>query len=319
VKIFRTDTFAIPLPPGHTFPAGKYAQLARRLVAADIVVSGDLLVPREATREELLRVHTTDYLARLEGGRMTPAQMRRIGLPWSADLIRRARRSVGATIECCHAAVAEGCAVSLSGGTHHAFPDQGQGFCIFNDVAVAARAMQAQGKARRILVIDADVHQGNGTAFIFRRDPSVFTFSIHGRNNFPFRKQPGDLDLPLDDGTGDEAYLATLDQGLAAIGRRFEGDLAVYLAGADPHHGDRFGRMGLTKRGLARRDRAVLAFCREYSLPVAVTMAGGYGRNIADTVAIHIETVRLFLAANRQRPDARSSKGGDPQKGSAGD
>jgi acetoin utilization deacetylase AcuC-like enzyme len=191
----------------------------------------------------------------------------------------------------------DGTAVSLSGGTHHAFADRGEGYCILNDVAVAARAIQAAGKIQRVLVIDADVHQGNGTAHIFRNDPTVFTFSIHGKNNFPLHKQVSDLDVELADGTGDDAYLEALQQGLSAIARRFEPELAFYLAGADPHRHDRYGRMALSKQGLAERDRQVQAFCRRHHLPVAVTMAGGYGRNTADTVGIHAQTVTIFKTA----------------------
>ncbi|MCG6892993.1 MAG: histone deacetylase [Desulfobacteraceae bacterium] len=301
MKIYRTDTFSIPLPEGHFFPAEKYPMLSRRLVEDGIVSAKDLLLPREASEEELLRVHSFDYLLRLERGEMTTKEMRRVGLPWSAALVRRARRSVGATVEAFFSALASGFAVSLSGGTHHAFSDRGEGFCLLNDVAVAARSVQHEGKAGRVLIIDADVHQGNGTAFIFRGDPSVFTFSLHGRNNFPFRKQPGDLDIPLPDGVEDGAYLEALRDGLRIVARRFKADVAVYLAGADPYRKDRFGRMALSKKGLALRDEEVLAFCRKHGLPLAVTMAGGYARNIADTVDIHTETVRLVLNAARNR------------------
>ncbi|CAB5109059.1 Deacetylases, including yeast histone deacetylase and acetoin utilization protein [Olavius algarvensis associated proteobacterium Delta 3] len=300
MHIYRTDSFPIPLPRGHHFPAGKYRMLARRLVDDGIVSSNEMRLPREATREELLRVHAIEYLTRLERGEMTAKEMRRIGLPWSVELVDRARRSVGATVESCVAAMNDGFAVSLSGGTHHAFPDRGEGFCLFNDVAVAARAIQAAGRAERILVIDADVHQGNGTAFIFRSDPTVFTFSIHGKNNFPFHKQAGDLDVNLADGTGDETYLKALRSGLETIAGGFTAEMAIYLAGADPYHDDRYGRVALSKEGLALRDREVLAFCRKHQLPVVVTMAGGYARNIADTVDIHVQTVRIFQSAARE-------------------
>jgi acetoin utilization deacetylase AcuC-like enzyme len=294
MRIYRTDVFPLPLPEGHRFPAEKYTMLARRLVDDGILSDGDLRIPREATREELLRVHTRDYLQRLEQGRMTPAEMRRIGLPWSTELVRRAYRYVGATVECTVAALDEGTAISLAGGTHHAFADRGEGYCLLNDVAVAARAIQATKPVKRILVIDADVHQGNGTAVIFQNDPSVFTFSIHGMNNFPLQKQASDLDVGLPDGTGDDAYLEALGQGLAQATGRFAPELVIYLAGADPHRNDRYGHMALTKQGLAERDRQVLAFCRRNGSPVAVTMAGGYGRNTADTVAIHVQTVKIF-------------------------
>ena len=275
--------------------------LSRRLIADGVVSDHELLVPRTVSRDELLRVHTAEYVHRLENGRMTAKEMRRIGLPWSLELVERARRSVGATVQSGFAAAKEQLAVSLSGGTHHAFADRGEGYCMFNDVAVAARALQAAGKAGKILVIDADVHQGNGTAVIFRDDPTVFTFSLHGKNNFPLCKEPGDLDVELADGTGDEAYLSALQQGLERIGERFSPEMAFYLAGADLHRGDRYGRMALTKKGLALRDRQVLTFCRKHRLPVAVTMAGGYGRDIADTVDIHVETVRICKREMRTR------------------
>lgn len=294
MNIYRTDPFTFPLPDGHRFPAEKYRLLVQRLLDEGLVAEKDLLVPREATRQELLRVHTPGYIDRLASGSMTPKEMRRIGLPWSIELVRRAYRSVGATVESCFDALDDGAALSLSGGTHHAFADRGEGYCLLNDVAVAARAIQAAGRVRRILVIDADVHQGNATAFIFRKDPSVFTFSIHGRNNFPLQKQSSDLDVALADGTTDAAYLAALARGLAETDERFEAELAVYLAGADPHRNDRYGRMALTRSGLAERDHMVLDFCRRKRLPVAVTMAGGYGRKIAETVAIHARTVDIF-------------------------
>jgi acetoin utilization deacetylase AcuC-like enzyme len=301
MNIYRTDTFPIPLPDGHRFPADKYRMLARRLVQEGIVTEQAMLVPRKATRAELLRVHTPEYLQRLESGQMTPKEMRRIGLPWSLELVDRARRSVGATIESGFAAARDGLAVSLSGGTHHAFADRGEGYCLFNDVAVAARALQAAGKAKRILVIDADVHQGNGTAVIFRSDPTVFTFSIHGKNNFPLHKEAGDLDIELVDNTEDDAYLSALENGLETVSGRFSPEIVFYLAGADPHRRDRFGRMALSKSGLARRDRCVRAFCRNHRLPVVVTMAGGYGRNINDTVDIHLETVKVFAVPQARR------------------
>ena len=295
INVFRTDPFTFALPDGHRFPAEKYRLLAQCLVDQGVLTEEEMRIPREATREELLRVHSADYLDRLAGGALTPGEMRRIGLPWSAQLVRRAYRSVGATIESGFAALEDGIAISLSGGTHHAFEDRGEGYCLLNDVAVAARALQAAGRAQRILVIDADVHQGNATAYIFRDDPTVFTFSIHGRNNFPLRKQISDLDVELEDGTGDAAYLAALQTSLNVIEKRFEADLAFYLAGADPHRKDRYGRMALSKEGLAARDRQVSGFCRKHRLPLAVTMAGGYGRDINDTVAIHARTVVTFM------------------------
>jgi acetoin utilization deacetylase AcuC-like enzyme len=210
-------------------------------------------------------------------------------------MIERSRRSAGATIAACRSALAVGCGVNLAGGTHHAHRGHGEGFCVFNDAAVAARAMQAEGLATRVLIVDLDVHQGDGTAEIFAGDPSVFTFSLHGRNNFPFRKHGSDLDIELDDATEDEAYLATLGVALPRALAQSRPDLAIYLAGADPFHGDRLGKLALTKAGLAARDRFVLSALRCSSIPVAIAMAGGYADNIDDIVDIHFATVALAL------------------------
>jgi len=264
-----------------------------------LVTPDDLRLPHRATDEEITRAHTPDYLGRVTCGELTPQETRRIGLPWSPQLVERARRSVGATIDACRAALQEGIAIHLGGGTHHAFPDRGEGYCVLNDTACAARAMQAEARARRILVIDCDAHQGNGTAAIFRDDPTVFTFSIHAAKNFPFHKEQSDLDIPLDDRTGDAVYLDTLEKGLRWSIESAEADLAIYLAGADPYEDDAFGRLALSKRGLAQRDEMVLSYCREAGLPVALTMAGGYARKIQDTVDIHFQTV---LAACGQAP-----------------
>lgn len=222
---------------------------------------------------------------------MTAAELKRIGFPWSPEMVERSRRSAGATLAACRAALVDGCAANLAGGTHHAHADRGEGFCVFNNAAVAALAMQAEGRAARIAVIDCDVHQGNGTATILRDNDRVFTFSIHGARNFPFEKESSDLDIELPDGTGDEEYLAALDVGLAETLERSQAQLAIYLAGADPFAGDRLGRLSLTMAGLAERDRRVLAALRERNIPVAIAMAGGYAEPITDTVAIHAATI----------------------------
>ena len=293
MKAFATDMFALPLPPGHRFPAEKYRLLRERVDASALFRPGEVRIPRAATDEELLRVHTADYVRRVDEGTLSQAEQRRIGLPWWPGMSERARRSTGGTIEACRAALGEGVAVNLAGGTHHAFADAGEGFCIFNDAAVALRAMQAEGRIARAVVIDLDVHQGNGTAAIFRDDPSVFAFSIHGERNFPLRKEPGDLDIGLPDGTTDEAYLRAVEQGTRLAIARADAGLAVYLAGADPHEGDRLGRMAVTAEGLRRRDETVLGLCHEARLPVAVCMAGGYGKEIAVTADLYMQTVRV--------------------------
>lgn len=295
MKAFYSDHFAFPLPTGHRFPDAKYTLLRQR-VAADLAPSVRLYEAPAASDEELLRVHTPAYLMRVVHGQLSPAEVRRLGLPWSPELVERSRRSTGATIAACRAALEEGIAVNLAGGTHHAFADRGEGFCVFNDSAVAARALQAEGRAHRVLILDCDVHQGNGTAAIFAGDSTVFTFSIHGANNYPFEKEASDLDVELPDGADDDAYLDALAAGLERALAQARADFVLYLAGADPFVGDRLGRLALSKEGLAARDRLVLERCRAAALPTAVTMAGGYARAIEDTVAIHLQTVRLAAA-----------------------
>jgi acetoin utilization deacetylase AcuC-like enzyme len=291
LKIFYTDSFAIPLPQDHSFPIGKYALLRKRIERSHLFSSQDLCIPRAATDTEICRSHDSDYLRRFQQGQLTAKEIRRIGLPWSPELVERARRSAGATVEACFAALDDGVAVHLGGGTHHAFKDQGQGYCVFNDSAVAVRALQADTHIQRVLILDCDVHQGNGTAALLQTDPDVFTFSIHGKNNFPFRKEKSDLDIALDDGADDRVYLDALEEGVRASIRQARADAVIYLAGADPFVEDRFGRLGVSKEGLAERDRLALQYCRNAGLPVAVTMAGGYAPNIEDTVDIHFQTV----------------------------
>jgi len=293
MQAFYADHFVLPLPPGHRFPMAKYALLRERVVAAGVVAPADLHVPAPATDATLTRVRTAEYVRRIQDGRVAAAEARRIGFPWSPEMVERSRRSAGGTVAACRAALEDGVAVNLAGGTHHAFPDRGEGFCVFNDTAVATRAMQAEGRARRILIIDCDVHQGNGTAAIFADDDTVFTFDIYAAKNFPFEKQPADVAIPLADRTGDTCYLDYLEMGLERAVTGARADLAIYVSGADPYAGDRLGRLALSKEGLADRDRLVFATCRRAGLPVAVTMAGGYGRDVSDTVDIHCRTVQL--------------------------
>jgi acetoin utilization deacetylase AcuC-like enzyme len=293
MKIYTSAQFTFPLPEGHRFPMRKYALLRHAVEAAGLASPGDLMTPEPATDEQILRAHEPDYLRRIVNGQLAPKEIRRIGLPWSPELVTRARYSVGGTIAACRAALADGIAVNLAGGTHHAFRDMGQGYCIVNDSVIAARAMQAEGRVQRVVILDCDVHQGNGTAAIVRDDPSIFTFSIHNQNNFPLLKEQSDLDIGLEDGTGDEAYLSALETGVRQAVAQAEACLAIYLAGADPYEGDLLGRLALTKEGLARRDRRVLELCRDADLPVAVVLAGGYGRRVEDTVDIHLQTVRI--------------------------
>ena len=295
LKVFYTDPFRIQLPTGHSFPIEKYVLLRQRIAEAQIVKPEAMCVPEPAPDKDLLRVHRRNYIDRVVRGDLTAKEIRRIGFPWSPPLVERSRRSCGATLQACREALRDGAAVNLAGGTHHAFPDRGEGYCVFNDIAVACRALQAEGLAQRIVILDCDVHQGNGTAAIFDGDSSVFTFSIHGRNNFPFHKEESDLDIPLVDGTGDESYLKALKTGIREALDRAEADFAIYVAGADPYEDDRYGRLSLSKAGLVERDRMVFQYCHDRGLPMAVTMGGGYARRINDTVDIHFQTVRLAV------------------------
>jgi acetoin utilization deacetylase AcuC-like enzyme len=270
----------------------KYSMLRERVAADGICRQGELRTPRAVTDEETLRAHAPEYLERVVSGKLSEKEIRRIGFPWSDRMVERSRRASGGTLGACLAAMEEGFAANLAGGTHHAFSDRGEGYCVFNDSAIAARAVQAAGLVERVVVIDTDVHQGNGTAEILRGDATVFTFSIHGAKNFPFHKEESDLDAPLPDGADDTEFLTTLERGLEMALEAADADLAIYLAGADPFEGDRLGRISVTKSGLAERDRMVLEACRDCGIPVAVTMAGGYARNVEDTVEVHFQSIK---------------------------
>jgi acetoin utilization deacetylase AcuC-like enzyme len=299
MQAFHADQFVLPLPPGHTFPMSKY-RLLRDAVAQHM--PGIRVMPAEpATDGELALAHDPAWITAVAEGTTSAAQQREIGFPWSPAMVERARRSVGATIAAARTALfnGDGVAANLAGGTHHAYAHKGSGYCVFNDVAVAARLMQAEmhrhhRRLLRVWVIDLDVHQGNGTASIFADDPTVFTLSVHGQKNFPFRKEASDLDVELPDGCEDAAYLQALDDALAAAWQRQREQppaLAFYVAGADPHENDRLGRLKLTKEGLAERDRRVFHHLRELRIPVAVSMAGGYNRDVHTTVDIHRATL----------------------------
>jgi acetoin utilization deacetylase AcuC-like enzyme len=303
MKIFYCDHFVLPLPDGHRFPMDKYARLRDRVAAS--LASGDSLhVPAAATDEELQTVHESGYVRKVQEGRLSPAEIRRMGFPWSPALVERSRRSVGGTLGAAKAALEEGVAVNLSGGTHHAFVDRGEGYCVFNDVAVATRTAQNNEQVGRVAILDLDVHQGNGTAAIFKDDPSVFTFSVHGANNFPFQKEAGDLDIELPDGAGDNEYLGAVEVGVEKALDGGRTDVAFFLAGADPFHGDRLGRLGVSKAGLEKRDRLILEACSLRGIPVAVVMGGGYAPDIEDIVDIHYGTIR---AASRIASNADHS------------
>ena len=297
MRLFPSDRYPLPLPEGHRFPAAKYSLLRRRLEAhAAAGAALEFVEPHAATDEELLRVHDRGYVGRVFSGTLTRDEQRRIGFPWSEPLVERSLRSTGAAIDAAAAAVDDGIAASLAGGTHHAGTSWGEGFCVFNDTAVAAREMQARGAARRVLILDCDVHQGNGTAEIFAADPTVFTMSIHGARNFPLRKHPSSLDVPLDDGTDDNAYLAALAPAVAESFDRGRPDLVFYIAGADPYEHDRLGRLRLTKQGLFDRDRLVLDAARAAGVPLAIVLGGGYSADLDAIVDIHAAT--MLMAAS---------------------
>jgi acetoin utilization deacetylase AcuC-like enzyme len=293
VKAFYSDVFVLPLPLTHRFPMDKY-RLLRQAVASELP-EVTLLQPEAATDGVLALAHHPDYIQQLTTGVLPPLAQKAIGFPWSLEMVERSRRSAGATICAARAALAEGVGLNLAGGTHHAEFNAGGGYCCFNDIAVAARLMQAERRIQRALVIDLDVHQGNGTAQILRGDQTIFTFSMHGESNYPFRKEESDLDVALPDGTNDEAYLHDLEKALQTIAGLVRPDLIFFLAGADVFENDRLGKLAITKAGIAKRDRRVFEFAANAynkSVPVVVAMGGGYCPVISDVVSIHLSTVK---------------------------
>ena len=291
MKLFYTDHFELPLPEGHRFPMSKYRLLRDRIVANPLHAQDVLLVPPAATVQQLTLAHDPDYINRVFLGQLSDIELKRIGFPWTEKMVERSRRSSGATLAASRPALTERISVNLAGGTHHAMRSAGEGFCVFNDAAVTILTLRDEGLIRNALVVDCDVHQGNGTAEILGNDPHCFTFSIHGEKNFPLRKHPSSLDIDLPDGTTDGHYLTELQRGLQQCITSGHYDLMIYLAGADPFEGDRLGRLKLTKPGLIERDRAVLQFAQTHAIPVAVAMAGGYAQNVHDIVDIHAATV----------------------------
>ncbi len=298
MHVYYATQFVLPLPQGHRFPMEKYRMLRDALAQMPQVQLGQA---EPAQDEELQLVHTPLYVQGIDHGTLAASVYREIGFPWSEAMAERARRSVGASLSAARSALVEGLAANIAGGTHHAYADKGGGFCVFNDFAVTARTVQrAHGLARGraplpIAIIDLDVHQGNGTAHIFQGDASVFTLSIHGEKNFPFRKEASTLDLGLADGTGDDEYLETLERALQELENRFAPALVLYLAGADPHEGDRLGRLQLTFDGLMARDRKVFDWCWQRRIPCAFAMGGGYGNDLNDTVLVQRNTYRIAL------------------------
>lgn len=287
VRVCFTDGYYAPLPNGHRFPMGKFPALHRILIDEGLVRPSDVVAPEPAGWEDLGLVHESAYLAALGEGTLDAKAERRMGLPWSPALVRRSRLATRGTMLALEMAVEDGIAANLAGGMHHGYPGYGEGFCVLNDVAVAVRWAKASGLAERILLIDLDVHQGNGNAAIFAEDPDVFTFSMHGARNFPFKKETSDLDVALPDGLDDAAYLAVLDEHLDAAFDVARPDLVVYLAGVDVVSGDRFGRLEVTRSGLAQRDRRVLEAAHQRRLPVALVLAGGYAKTHELTADLH--------------------------------
>jgi len=311
---YHPDYF-VELPPTHPFPMGKYPGVHRLLLEAGVIDARDVMRPEPAPRSLLERVHTREYLDKLETGTLSPAEVRRIGVPWSARLWRRSRLAAMGTVMAARAALEDGLAGNLAGGTHHAFADRGEGFCVLNDVALAVRALQQEAAAGRFLVVDLDVHQGNGTAAIFESDPDVFTVSVHGERNYPLAKMRSTVDVGLADGVGDAEYLDTLGRVLPDALDRSRAEIVFYLAGVDPAAGDRYGKLALSEAGLRARDRYVAAACRERGLPLVLLLAGGYAPTPERTARLHantfIEAVAEFGAAaasfGAARPPGRMS------------
>ena len=256
----------------------------------------ELVEAPAATDTQILYAHDPQYLIKVIQGNLSPQEQREIGFPWSERMVERSRRSAGATVAACKTALSEGVAVNLAGGTHHAYRNMGSGFCVFNDSAIAARALQKEVNSKlKVAIIDLDVHQGNGTASILQEDSSIFTLSIHGENNFPFKKESSNLDFGLADECEDQTYLTALEQCLEQLDRRFQPDSLIFLAGADPHEDDRLGRLNISSEGMRRRDEIVLQYALERNLPIALSMAGGYGKEIESTVQIHFQTIKTAL------------------------
>ncbi len=293
MRAFYCDTFELPLPAEHSFPMQKYSLLRARVEAESYSLDVNLTLPPRASDADLARVHCPDYINRVMTGTLSVAEQRKIGFPWSAAMAERSRRVSGATIAALTCAIqGDGIALNLAGGTHHAFYASGGGYCIFNDSVIAARAVQAAGLAKRVLIVDLDVHQGNGTASLCAADASITTFSMHGAKNYPAVKEQSDFDVHLPDKTGDAEYLRILRTQLPEIVSHCRPDTVIYLAGADPFEGDRLGLLKLTKAGLFARDETVLGICLAQKIPLAISMAGGYAPDVNDIVDIHFNTVR---------------------------
>ena len=294
MRVFHSDGFTVPLPPAHRFPMAKYRRLREALVAQGLLQPGELVPSQPAEVEALLRVHTGRWVEAVLEGKLVESEVRRLGFPWSSELVLRSRAAVGGTCAAAERALLDGVGANLAGGTHHAFPDHGEGYCVFNDIAVSIRSLQSSGSIERALVVDLDVHQGNGTAVVFADDPRVYTLSIHGEHNFPFRKQRSTLDVGLPDGTGDEVYLDVLVRHLPRALEAARADLVYYQAGVDPLAEDTLGRLGLSHAGLQARDAFVFEAVRRAGLPLVLTLGGGYARPLEASLEAHIGTYRAL-------------------------
>jgi len=306
MQVFYSPRYYADIGQGHIFPIRKFELVRDRLLAEGTLHPDEIVEPSPATLEQVLLVHTDDYVSRLCSGTLTAKELRRLGLPWSDSLVRRSFYAVGGTIAAAHTALIEGYGSNLAGGTHHSFADRGEGFCVLNDVAVAIRVLRKEGLIRRAAIVDCDVHQGNGTATIFAGDAGTFTFSIHGANNYPLFKARSTLDVELPDATADDEYLACLTSHLPAV-FAFNPEIVFYLAGADPYAGDKLGRLALTIDGLRERDRCVLRECYEREVPLVTVMSGGYGKDINDTIEIHCNTIRAVKEVFESQRAARRS------------
>ena len=289
--LYYSPDYYADIGEGHVFPIRKFELVRDKLLAEKTLFAEEIIAPAPALIEDVLLIHDADYVKRLVAGELSAKEVRKLGLPWSKALVRRSFLATSGTIDAAKSALEFGIASNLAGGTHHAYPDRGEGFCVLNDVAVAVRILQRENLARRFLIVDCDVHQGNGTAYIFHDDAEVFTFSMHGAKNYPLFKENSDLDIELADRTGDAEYLETLAEALPRMNMH-QPDLIFYLGGADPFENDKLGRLALTIEGLKKRDEIVLDFARQMQIPLVTVMSGGYGKDINDTVEIHCNTIR---------------------------
>jgi acetoin utilization deacetylase AcuC-like enzyme len=305
MKLIYCDGYDLHLG-AHVFPSQKYRMIRDRLLEENLAGDEDFLAPQEAADEDILRVHTREYVEKLKRGALSPAEIARMEIPYSRELMRACWLAAGGSILAGQRALAEGFAANIGGGFHHAYPDHGEGFCVIHDVGVAIRRLQSDEAIERAMVVDTDVHHGNGTAAIFGTDASVFTLSIHQQHNYPHPKPPSTVDINLEDGTGDDEYLGVLEAHLARAFHDFPAQILFYVAGADPYREDQLGGLALTIEGLKRRDAMVMGLARRYGVPVAITLAGGYARAVSDTVSIHVNTI---LAARDLAAQAKGRGG----------